>query len=326
MTSGFMASDYPTSALQETRGADARPCDRGGIRLSRLSILLVVALLSPLAAATVAAPDGAIAGARSRYAAFEGAQVHYKLVGERGPALVLVHGWACNLGFWGGQAPLAAQARLLLVDLPGHGRSDKPDVAYTIPRFARAVEAVMRDAGIERAVLAGHSMGTAVVWQFSRLYPARTQALIAVDGSFRSYVSGEQQRRKYAARYNGPGFEASMRAVVDGIAGDTPPAPLREWIRAQALETPQHVVASAAYEMSDPAVFASEPAVKVPVLAIYAASAFWSAEYRKAIEAFIPELDYRTIDGVGHFLMLEKPDAVNQLVLGFLGERGLLAP
>ena len=49
--------------------------------------------------------------------------------------------------------------RALLVDLPGHGQSEKPDVAYTQERFARAIEAVMRHAGVERAVLLGHSMG-----------------------------------------------------------------------------------------------------------------------------------------------------------------------
>jgi len=49
--------------------------------------------------------------------------------------------------------------RALLVDLPGHGQSEKPDVAYTQERFARAIEPVMRHADVERAVLLGHSMG-----------------------------------------------------------------------------------------------------------------------------------------------------------------------
>jgi pimeloyl-ACP methyl ester carboxylesterase len=251
-------------------------------------------------------------------------RVHYKLIGDSGPALVLVHGWACNVGFWRGQAPLAKTLRLVLVDLPGHGLSDKPEIAYTMPLFARAVEAVLRDAKIEQAVLAGHSMGTAVVWQFSRLFPLRTRALVAVDGAFRSYVSSQQDREKFAERYRGPNFVAAMTAVIDGIAGKTPPPPLRDEIRSEMLKTPQHVVASAAYEMSDPEVFVPDPKVPVPVLAVYADSPFWSADYRTAISAFIPELEYKTIDGVGHFLMLEKPELVNELVLRFLRERGLL--
>ncbi len=49
---------------------------------------------------------------------------------------------------------------MITVDLPGHGESDKPQIAYTMDLFARAVEAVMRDAGVDQAVLVGHSMGT----------------------------------------------------------------------------------------------------------------------------------------------------------------------
>ena len=53
-------------------------------------------------------------------------KVHYKVLGRGEPTLVLVHGWTCNLGFWSGQAPLASSVRIVLIDLPGHGESDKP--------------------------------------------------------------------------------------------------------------------------------------------------------------------------------------------------------
>ena len=78
--------------------------------------------------------------------------------------------------------------RMLFVDLPGYGKSDKPKMDYTMDVFAQAVDAVLRDAGVERAVLAGHSMGTPVVLQFYRLYPAKTKALVFVDGPLRPFL------------------------------------------------------------------------------------------------------------------------------------------
>ena len=85
-------------------------------------------------------------------ATYDGARVHYESYGKGKTALVFIHGWTCDLTFWRGQAQVYEKHRSLLVDLPGHGQSDKPDVSYTQERFARAVEAVMKQAGVDQAV------------------------------------------------------------------------------------------------------------------------------------------------------------------------------
>ncbi len=282
---------------------------------------LLVALLS--LAAPSASPQDAIAAAPSRFASYSGMRVHYKLLGAGEPTLLLVHGWTCNLGFWSGQAPLARSMRLLLVDLPGHGLSDKPEVVYSMELMARALDAVLRDAGIQSAVLVGHSMGTPVIWQLSRLVPARAQALIAVDGGFRSGFKTQEERDAWASRNKGKDYKTTMAARLDGLIGRSAPPALRAEIKAEMLKTPEHVAASAAYEMTDPRVYATEPKVSVPVLGVYAP--YWPADYKATIEEFIPKLDYQTMPGVGHFLMRERPDDFNARVLAFLRTQGLLA-
>src|SRR2546423_6304391 len=112
---------------------------------------------------------------------YDGARVHYESYGKGADAIVFIHGWTCDLTFWRGQAPVYEKHRSLLIDLPGHGQSEKPEVPYTQTRFARAVDAVMRDAGVERAVLVGHSMGGPVGLSFVRLFPAKAKALVLVD-------------------------------------------------------------------------------------------------------------------------------------------------
>ena len=109
---------------------------------------------------------------------YDGSRVHYESYGKGKDAAVFIHVWTCDLTFWRGQAPVYEKHRTLLVDLPGHGVSDKPEVAYTEDRFARAIEAVMRDAGVVRGVLVGHSMGGTVAIEFMRLFPAKTKALV----------------------------------------------------------------------------------------------------------------------------------------------------
>jgi pimeloyl-ACP methyl ester carboxylesterase len=290
-------------------------------------------MMVPLAAALLGAalqkPQTPVADrigqAPSFFASFDGLKVHYKVLGSGQPTLVLVHGWTCNLGFWKAQAPLADQMRVVLVDLPGHGRSDKPERVYSMELLARAVDAVLREAKIEQAVLVGHSMGTPVVWQFSRLFPERTQALIAVDGSFRSNFTTQEERERWASRHKGQDYRTRMAARLDGLIGTTASPELRDEIKGEMLKTPQHVAASCAYEMTDPKVYLKDPPIGVPVLGIYTTNtASWPSDYRPAIAAFIPKLEYRTMEGAGHFLMMERPDAFNDLVRAFLRQHGLL--
>src|SRR5579871_4231083 len=91
----------------------------------------------------------------SRFAQFDGLRVRYETYGAGSQALVFIHGWACDLTFWRGQETLYNQPnrRALLIDLPGHGSSDKPHRAYPVEFFGRAVEAVMRDAQVDRGIL-----------------------------------------------------------------------------------------------------------------------------------------------------------------------------
>ena len=126
------------------------------------------------------APTDILAKAPSRFAKSGDLKVHYKSLGEGKTAIVFVHGWCCDHTVWRDQAPaLAGKVRAIYIDLPGYGRSDRPKTDYTMDVFAKGVDAVLRDAGVEQAILVGHSMGTPVVRQYYRLYPAKTKALVS---------------------------------------------------------------------------------------------------------------------------------------------------
>src|SRR4029077_15240857 len=88
--------------------------------------------------------------APSRFAKLDDIRLHYKSLGEGETALVLVHGWTCNMNFWRYQVlAFEGKIRMILVDLPGHGESDKPKVDYTMDLFARPVDAVLKESGGE---------------------------------------------------------------------------------------------------------------------------------------------------------------------------------
>src|SRR5207244_12023921 len=94
------------------------------------------------------------------------------------------HGWTCDSSSWDAQVPaFSKKYRLITLALPGHGQSGSPrDGKFSMDLFARAVEAVRKDAKADKIVLVGHSMGAPVIRQYARLYPQHVAALVAVDG------------------------------------------------------------------------------------------------------------------------------------------------
>ncbi len=295
-------------------------------RRMMLTVVCVIAInVMTNAVATIAKPEprADTLKVQSRFAKLDGMRVHYESVGKGAEALVFVHGWTCDLNFWRMQVPaFAKEMRVIAVDLPGHGRSDKPQVAYTMDLFARSIEAMMRDAGVKRAVLVGHSMGTPIARQFYRKYPERTLALVVVDGALRPFAP-RAAMEPFIAPLRGADYKAHLGRMFDGMMGAQTPAARREEIKAVSLATPQHVAVSAMEGMADDAVWTKDQ-IKVPVLAILARSPFWPANNEKLYGEIAPDLEYHIWDGVGHFLMMDKPEEFNRTLADFLSTRKLL--
>ena len=64
--------------------------------------------------------------------------------------------------------------------------------------------------------------------------------------------------------------------------------------------------------------------IAVPLLVVNAKSPIWTPEYVAYVRNLAPQVDYRVIEGPGHFLMLEKPQEFNAAVLDFLQKQKLL--
>ena len=259
----------------------------------------------------------------SRSAKLDGRRVHYESHGSGREAFVLIHGWTCDLGFWRSQIPdLSKRARVIAIDLPGHGQSDKPEIAYTMDLFARSVDAVMVDAGVERAVLVGHSMGTPVARQFYRKYPKKTLGVVIVDGLLRA-LGDRKMMEDFIAPLRGPDYKERAAQFIDSMMGPAISASLREQIKTSMLSTPQPVAISAMEGMADESIWTQDK-IEVPVLAVMAKGPFWPADTEQFFRSVAPNLDFQMWDGVGHFLMMEKPKAFNDAVVAFVDKQQLL--
>jgi pimeloyl-ACP methyl ester carboxylesterase len=306
--------------------------NRNQVRLSRLYLLGIsllvasaVALSDHAWAATAHVAESSVeAGAgKSHFAKLDGARIHYLSYGKGAEALVLIHGWTQNADAWRDNvADLAQRSRVIVIELPGHGQSDKPQVSYSMDYFARAVEAVMRDAKVKRAVLVGHSMGTPVARQFYRKYTDKTIAIVIVDGSLRPF-GDKAMMDQMMTGFRGPKYRDVVNQMMSFIGGTNLSAEAKERINSASLNAPQYVLVSAFEGMLEPSIW-GEDKINVPVLAIMAKTPLLPANFEDSFRAIAPKIDFQSFEGVGHFLMMEKPKEFNAAVIAWLDRNDLL--
>jgi len=256
------------------------------------------------------------AGLFGKMARLDGRDVFYEAQGKGARTVVLIHGWTCDHTFWSGQtAALAAKYRVLAVDLPGHGRSAAAD-EYPMSLFARAVDAVMREEKVAKATLMGHSMGGAVILEFSRQFPAKLEAVVLVDAGMRDAAS-VSTASKFYERFVGEQGKTARQKMVEGMFSAASTPAVREHVMKAMLAAPENVAVGAMKGMFAPEVWRDWQS-PVPALAVVANPAQIREE---ALKGRFPNLTYKDMPGTGHFLMMEKPAEFNAIVLEWLAAR-----
>ena len=125
-----------------------------------------------------------LAGVRSEYVQLGPYRLHY-YVGGQGPPLVLLHGLGARAENWSGLIVALTRHghQVYALDLLGFGRSDRPDVDYSIALQTQVLEQFLASRHLERADLGGWSMGGWVALKFALDHPQRVRRIIAIDSA-----------------------------------------------------------------------------------------------------------------------------------------------
>jgi pimeloyl-ACP methyl ester carboxylesterase len=250
-------------------------------------------------------------------ASVDGIKIHSSTAGKGPKTVILVHGWTCDETTWNSQVPeLSREYRVITLDLPGHGQTASPkDEKLSMELFAHAVEAVRKDSKADRVVVVGHSMGTPVIIEYARLYPQHTVAMVFVDGGV-TKPSGS--RMPDPAQMAGPdGLKAREAMIRSMFSGSTTPDMQKQILRMM-LAAPESTAVGAMQATFDPSHWKGDVFTE-PVLGLYADhSGAGNPEYMKT---HFPNMDYEEIPGTGHFLMMEKPEEFNRLLIAFLDQQ-----
>jgi len=119
-----------------------------------------------------------------QYAEVNGVKLCYEINGEGYP-LFLIHGFGAKKESWIAQVPeLSKHFKVITVDNRGAGKSERPDSEYTMEVFADDINALMGHLGIEKANIAGWSLGGMIVQNFILKYPEKVNKLILINTNY----------------------------------------------------------------------------------------------------------------------------------------------
>lgn len=200
----------------------------------------------------------------------DGCRLYWKLEGaDRLLPLVLLNSIGTDMGLWDAALPhLKAAFRLLRIDTRGHGASDAPAGDYTLAQLADDVAAIMKDAGIESAAVAGVSLGGMVAMELALRHPARVAGLALICTSAAMDPAAWQARIE-TVRSQGTAAIAEMavgRFLSEGFREQHPEIAesLIRGIRAQS----EAGYAGAGAAIRDMALLDRLPAIAAPALVV----------------------------------------------------------
>jgi pimeloyl-ACP methyl ester carboxylesterase len=233
--------------------------------------------------------------------------------GSGEPAVVLVHSLAGMAQQWSEQLRHQRQTRRAVAfDFRGHGGSDVPKNGdYTIAGMAADIAAIVDSLGLDRFVLVGHSMGGGAALVYAGIHPERVEGLVLIDpiGDGKQIPAAEAD-----------GFLAGMESDYDNvsqaywtsIAG--PDTAIKRRLLNDLTSTPKETVIRV---LRDVMRFDPDPALARyggPKLSIVTPQNDMAFSLHRLGQGF----PHQVVEGTGHWIQLDKPAVINQLLDDFL--------
>ena len=245
-------------------------------------------------------------------------------VDERGngPALLLVHGYPLDGRLWRHQAGAFPGWRTVIPDLRGFGRSEAPDLGYSMATYADDLAGLLDALAIEQVVLGGLSMGGYVAFEFLRRHRSRVRALVLADT--RAQADGTEGRKgrdaAMAVAREGGASRIAEQMLPRLLAAHAPDS-LREEVRHMMAATPVRGIIGALAAMRDrpdSTELLSSLAALPTLVVVGQEDVITPPREAEAIARQIPGARLAVIPEAGHLSPLERPGEFNRHLQLFL--------
>ena len=263
------------------------------------------------ASASTEKPEPAEGAARISLAP-DGVHVQYRVYGKGEPTLVFIHGWSCDSNYWREQVPVFRQKyTVVTVDLAGHGGTDGSRSDWSIARFGQDVNTALAAVPSQQIILVGHSMGGPVAIEAARELGHRVIGIIGVDtfSTIGAPAPTKPQIDAIIKPFEADFIGQTRQLVTEHLFSPTGNRELANKIAYDMSLSPPRVAIPALRALLEYDFNEGLRGLSVPIVAIDADLGEPVNEAR--IRKVLPKFHAVTLKGVGHFLMMEDPQAFN---------------
>lgn len=303
-------------------GTARREARRGRRRWPRARVLAATVLWTASAGASSAQEPTAPGTSGDGYGRDGATALHCETAGS-GPPVLLVHGGVTDLTMWDAQVrPLSRRYRVIRCDLRGFGRSPAPAGPF---RPAADLRATLDRLGVDRAHVAGASLGGAVAVDFALAYPDRVASLVLPEPAVAGWRYSAETMRPMVAVLSA--LEAGDRErAVQAMLGTTAFAYARAHnptafaaIEAQIRKNLASLRVPRLIKFEEPEPLSVLGRITAPTLVLTSEAAGPDAErIAETLVRGVPGAERGLIEDSGHMMNLERPDAFNRTMLDFL--------
>jgi pimeloyl-ACP methyl ester carboxylesterase len=271
-------------------------------------------LVGAAVAGTACGPEGGRGAVTlDTLAAPDGVPIVYETRGAGSPALVFIHCWACDRSFWRGQLDsLATHHRVVALDLPGHGASGRSRADWSIPGLGADVAALVKALALPRVVLIGHSMGGPVALAAAARLRGRVAGVVCVDALHDVELRVDDRLLRPMLAGFERDYAGTMGAAVQGMFAGSRDTAATRWVLEKALGADTGVALALLRSYPGVDFVALLADANTPVRCINAApSGPTSLITKVASNRRYGDFDAVLMEGVGHYLHLERPGEFN---------------
>jgi pimeloyl-ACP methyl ester carboxylesterase len=249
-----------------------------------------------------------------------GVSISYLISGSKDTTVVLMHGLCINKEYWKAQQDfLSNKYRVVALDLGGHGQSGKNRNSWTVEEYARDVIALVRTLRLEKVILVGHSMSGDIMLQVAHEIPEKIIGLVGIDNLKNiqlNYSASEQNANDqfiqalkanyklavadYTRKYLFPPHYAdtvSINRVVGSVQNSDSTV---------AIQTLESLIP---FRLKEAQLLGE---LKIPLHLIVSD---YTPINEEGVKKYCPKgLSVKTMQGTGHYPMIEKPEIFNILL------------